>query len=96
MQGTIPKNPFLGQPITFCMKCGLPLKQHEIALRVKDPSAVDYESRGEFHDIVFYYCSQCKEQMLRWYSDGIRGAAERQKEIEERVKKIDEEDGMTK
>lgn len=83
-----PNNPFSKQPVTWCMKCGMPLMLHQKSLRMKDEAAVDFDERT-FYSFIFYYCPDCKEEMKRWYEEGIRGAVERQKAIEERLKKED-------
>lgn len=87
-----PNNPFSNQPVTWCMKCGRPLMLHQKALRVKDDASVDFDERT-FYSFIFYYCPDCKEEMKRWYAEGIRGAVERQKAIEERLKREDSKQG---
>lgn len=85
MNAVSPTNPFSNQPNSWCMKCGMPLKVHEISFRVKDDAAVDFDNRT-FHSVVYHYCSDCKEEMQKWYSEGIRGAVERKKAIEARLR----------
>jgi Fe-S-cluster-containing hydrogenase component 2 len=83
--------PFSNQYTAFCMRCGRPLKKHEKALRVCDHGAIDFEER-EPVDIMFHFCVDCKEEMLKWFADGVRGAVERMKDKQKSLAELDAAD----
>ncbi len=84
--------PFSNMPVAVCMGCGKPIKQREKSLRIEDQRAVDFDTR-EFYQVVWFYCPACKERLMNWYEEGVRGAVNREKDIQKRLAELDKEDG---
>jgi hypothetical protein len=79
-----------GQYVTICLGCGRPLKKHERAFRVRDEGAIDYDERDPI-DFLGHWCSDCKERMLKWLEQGIRGAVNREKDLQKALSLQDQQ-----
>ena len=78
--------------VTWCSKCGRPLVKQQIALRVADKLAIDFEERGPI-EVIFHFCGECREELLIWFAQGLRGADERMKAKQKMLELMDKEDG---